>query len=167
MSFQLILSDNSQSALDLCRFNCQQNGLDDNSESRPSSIQFELLPWGSSLTEDMMGTMDVVFATDVIYDADAWSPLLETAKTSLRRSGHLIVSHVPRAALPVAKPTGGEPKQYHEALESFLVDTATLHGFSLQSTLRPTDLPCFKTQHEEMQQAGAAIFIFQLTTSSP
>jgi hypothetical protein len=28
-------------------------------------------------------------------------------------------------------------------------------------------LPCFKTQHEEMQQAGAAIFIFQLTTSSP
>ena len=74
---------------------------------------------------------------------------------------YLIVSHVPRAALP--KELTGETRQYHDALESFLLETATTHGFSLQSTLRPKDLHLFKNQHE-MQQAGAAIFIFQVTS---
>ncbi len=156
-TLEMVLSDNSPSALDLCRFNCEQNGLDDTNNCHPNSAKVELLTWGSFLPSKM-AHFDVIFATDVIYDTSAWTPLLETSRKSLRIGGHLLISHVPRAALPVAK----SPEQpYHKALESYLIQTAKEHGFCWKYNLHPKDLHYFQKQ-QEIHETGAAILIFQV-----
>lgn len=163
-NLQMVLSDNSQSALDLCRINCTQNEIQqatDGALATPtgmkSSLSLELLNWGSTIPGPMP-QFNVVFATDVIYDISAWNPLLETARLSLFLGGHLLVAHVPRAALPTKKHA---EQTYHEALLSYLLDTAKEHGFFWKTTLHSRDLHNFQKQ-QEMEESGAAILIFQL-----
>lgn len=158
---ELVLSDNSKSALDLCQWNCRQNGWEDG--KLIMSIQVELLDWGSahnwSNNLQSAENFHIVIATDVIYDISSWIPLLKTTRSSLKEGGFLVVSHVPRAALP----TGVKQKakqSYPMALETFLIQQALDAGFEWRSTLRPRDMHHFERQ-EVMEDAGAAILIFQ------
>ena len=174
VAFDLVLTDNSESALKLCRINCQQNGLQESKTvGHPlRSLRVEMLEWGSTLESNDANHhvfFHVVFATDVIYDIAAWIPLLETARSSLLPNGrgHLLVAHVPRAALPDevvvrASGSGGSTSEvsYHEALETYLIRTAREHGLFWKVSLKPKDLPPFDRQ-QDMEDAGASILVFQ------
>jgi SAM-dependent methyltransferase len=169
--FDLVLTDNSESALKLCRLNCHQNGLDETKDDRLHSFEVEQLEWGNALVMSSGTTrvFDVVLATDVIYDIDAWKPLLVTARKSLppNGGGHLLVSHLPRAALPSneevddAGSTSNIQQSYHKTLESYLIRIAKEQGFRLKDTLKPNDIrPPFEKQ-QDMEDAGASIMIFE------
>jgi predicted nicotinamide N-methyase len=167
--FELALTDNSESALKLCRLNCTKNGLYDNDDNdQLQSLQVELLEWGNTLVSGAAASVfDVVMATDVIYDIAAWKPLLETARKSLPNGGHLLVSHVPRAALPneVVEGSSTIEQSYHKTLESYMIRTAKEHGFLLKVSLKPNDLQPFEKQ-QDMEDAGASILVFQTCCSS-
>ena len=141
---EVILTDSSESALDLCRHNCQANHLS-------AVVQVEELSWGKRLTAHK--DFDTVLATDVLYDISSWKPLLRTVYQSLRSNGLFLLSHIPRAALPEDTKT--------TTLEEYLVSHAESSGFSLLSKLYPRDLSSCCDNWEDMQEAGAAIFAFE------
>ena len=65
----LVATDVSESALDLCSQNCNMNQI--------KNIQIEKLCWGETLDSEQ--PFDTVLATDVLYDIQAWEPLLKSA----------------------------------------------------------------------------------------
>lgn len=141
----LTLTDSSDSALRLCRENVAMNF----SEGANQNLQVKKLSWGESLPEKSV--FDTVLATDVLYDIQSWDPLLQTTINSLQVGGVLLLSHVPRAALP--------PSASAKSLEEYLIARARSHELHLQSTLCPRDLS--ENFDVDMQQAGAAILIFE------
>lgn len=151
---ELVLTDASNSALDLCRYNCTLNNVD-------TRVDVEELIWGSSLSRDneeskgetISKIFDTVFATDVLYDIAAWEPLLMTAAMSLKAKGALLVSHIPRAALPEGCKA--------ESLESYLIEVAMQHHFHLIRTHRPSDFSAALDDWESLEDRGAGIFEFQ------
>mmetsp|Transcript_29391 Transcript_29391/g.70681 ORF Transcript_29391/g.70681 Transcript_29391/m.70681 type:complete len:279 (+) Transcript_29391:133-969(+) len=152
---ELILTDASDSALELCRHNCT---LNDGS----TTIGVEELSWGESLStckeeskeQTTSRTFDTVLATDVLYDIAAWEPLLVTASKSLKAvDGVLLVSHIPRAALPDGCVA--------ESLESYLIQVASQNNFQLVQTHRPSNFSTILDDWESLQDRGAAIFEFQ------
>jgi predicted nicotinamide N-methyase len=152
----IVLTDNSDSALALCRHNCKINGV-------AQKVRVEFLSWGNTLLSSSTTTprssshdFDIVLATDVLYDIGAWEPLLQTVTNSLREKGHLILSHVPRAALPEGTLSSGSSSS---SLEDHLVAIAKGYQLHLVSTLHPSDLEEFE-DWQEMEQAGASILIF-------
>jgi SAM-dependent methyltransferase len=161
-SFDLTLTDNSESVLELCRANCRRNQLD--SVASRSTARVEQLEWGSSLPE-MELTQDIVMATDVIYDVASWRPLLETARRSVSSNGYLMVAHVPRAALPEEEfRENSTTTLYHQSLESYLIRIAwDEYCFRLRLLMRPSELDTFPGQ-QDMEDAGASILIFQRDT---
>jgi SAM-dependent methyltransferase len=160
ISFDLILTDNSESVLELCRANCQRNNLDGDATS---TARVKNLEWGS-LLPGTEGKQDIVMATDVIYDLVSWKPLLETARRSLSLDGYLVVAHVPRAALPEEfRDKGSTTTSYHKSLESYLIRISLEYGFRLRLFLRPMDLDTFPGQHD-MEEAGASILVFERDT---
>lgn len=139
---ELLLTDSSDSALELCRHNCRIN--------HATKTDVKELSWGASIPSM---TFDTVFATDVLYDIQSWEKLLKTAYLSLNENGVYILSHVPRAALPEGSVT--------DSLESHLIRVAAEHHFSLIQTHRPQDFALTLEAWEEMEQVGTAVFVFQ------
>eukprot|EP00980_Cylindrotheca_fusiformis_P005902 scaffold1242_cov123-Cylindrotheca_fusiformis.AAC.11 len=139
---ELVLTDSSSSALELCRHNCGINNLD--------SANVQPLTWGASFLSTIF---DTVFATDVLYDIEAWVPLLKTAYLSLGKDGIFILSHVPRAVLP--------EYSLGDSLESHLISVAAQHHFTLIQTLRPKDYAPILKAWKELEEAGTAVFVFQ------
>lgn len=158
---KFVLTDNSQSALALCKLNCQRNDVGF------QNMHVQRLEWGNAMKCDEEGEgalsngFDIVLATDVIYDIGAWLPLLETANSCLTAGGHLIVAHVPRAALPTPdmKSTTNIPLPYHISLETYLNDVAKEQSFVLVSTVRPSNMKPFRGT-EDFEQAGASILVY-------
>lgn len=154
---ELVLTDASDSALELCRYNCALNNVG-------TTICVEELSWGNSISQNneeskneaIPKTFDTVFATDVLYDIAAWEPLLVTASMSLKADGVLLVSHIPRAALPDGCKA--------ESLESYLIEVAIHHEFYLIRTHRPSDFASSLDGWESLQDRGAGIFEFQRNT---
>lgn len=147
----LVLTDFSDSVLDLCRSNVARNqdeGVIKDVNSSTCCIQVAELTWGESLA-DSDSKFDTVFATDVLYDIQSWVPLLQTVVKSLRNEGIFLLSHVPRAALPE-----GEDR----SLEEYLIYHAKSYNLHQVSTLRPSDLS--DKFDVDMEETGASIFVF-------
>lgn len=157
---ELMLTDASDSALALCRYNCTLN------DGSTTTIGVEELSWGESLStckqeaskeQGTSRTFDTVLATDILYDIAAWEPLLVTASKSLKADdGVLLVSHIPRAALPDGCVAA--------SLESYLIQVASQHHFQLVQTHRPCNFSNILDDWESLQERGAAIFEFQKVT---
>jgi SAM-dependent methyltransferase len=149
----IILTDNSEAALDLCRRNLLLN----TSTMDEDVVEITQLEWGvglaSSCWKESLGT---VLATDVLYDLGSLLPLLTTVSAILVPGGHFILSHVPRASLPLSCP--------FDNLEAYVVHQAKDFGLELDYILKPKDLP--QSQHmnelslEEMHETGAAVLVF-------
>jgi len=162
ISLDLILTDNSQSVLDLCQKNYQRNKLKnrDVGSTEQSIVRVEYLEWGDCLPDIEQRKQHIVMATDVIYDVASWKPLLETTQQSLSQDGFLLVAHVPRAALPEEDSHDATTISYLKRLETYLIRIALEYDFRLNSLLRPSDLGTFPDQ-EDMEEAGASILIFE------
>ncbi|KAG7349576.1 lysine methyltransferase [Nitzschia inconspicua] len=120
--FHVVFTDNDAESLELCRSNCELNGID------PQLYSQKLLWWGREhLSYDDDGGDDyddgndhssmllransfhTVLATDVVYDLKLIRPLLETAYHLLKKddtTSYFILSHVPRFCIP--KPDDAE-----------------------------------------------------------
>ena len=167
-------TDSDPEALSLCRRNCELNQLSDYS--------IEQVTWGEGLpTSIQPRKFNVVLATDVLYDIGLLKPLFTTAKDCLETQSvsttaevtagqidrHFVLSHVPRACFNSKHPPPG-----HCTLQEYIIQQAKLYGFHLESTIRPSDLkdfvapPVHAFNHsvclEELEQIGAAIFVFRL-----
>jgi cyclopropane fatty-acyl-phospholipid synthase-like methyltransferase len=180
----LVLTDASDSALDLCRRNCATNRVSDR-------VAVEKLVWGeldgpsgerSARGEGAGGPVeppppafDTVVATDVVYDLDSWKPLLDTVSRRLREGGTMILSHVPRAALP-----SYSPREKRKTIEEIIVEQARCYDLHLGETMYPAELLSVATKDgsgankmdlclRELQETGASILLFQKQTgcSSP
>lgn len=155
---RIILTDNSEAALDLCRRNLLLN----TSIAEEDVVKINQLEWGGDgvASSCWKESLDTVLATDVLYDLGSLLPLLMTASGLLVPGGHFILSHVPRASLP--------PSCSFDNLEAYIVHQAKDFGLELDSILQPKALP--HSQHmnelslEEMHETGAAILIFTKQT---
>lgn len=156
VSLDMVLTDNSTSALELCQANCERNKLPNDSESK---IRVEPLEWGRTLINGE-AIFDVIIATDVIYDLASWVPLLETARGSLRVGGYILLAHVPRAALKEDEFQGDATLPYQQKLESYLTTIAAQYSFLVLLHLRPNELDTFEGQ-DDMEGADASIFVFE------
>jgi predicted nicotinamide N-methyase len=156
---QLILTDGSQSALDLCRRNCEANRVSDR-------VNTQRLCWGEALpvvacdgsvdSEVKCMPFDTMIAADVIYDLTMWCLILKTAKLSLRDDGFFVLSHCPRAAVPL------EDARKGLTIEDILVQQAKEAGFDHISTVPPNDLASLPLDEQmDMLETGAAIMVFQ------
>mmetsp|Transcript_13643 Transcript_13643/g.20771 ORF Transcript_13643/g.20771 Transcript_13643/m.20771 type:complete len:277 (-) Transcript_13643:1899-2729(-) len=147
---KLVLTDASESVLDLCRSNVDRNrgvGGTDVSNSA-CCIQVEKLTWGESLA-GVDCKFDTVFATDVLYDINSWEPLLQSVVKSLRNNGIFVLSHVPRAALPEGE---------DDTLEGYLTFHAKCFNLHRILNLRPSDV--LDNFDIDMEEAGASILFF-------
>jgi predicted nicotinamide N-methyase len=140
---QIILTDSSESVLKLCKQNCELNKVTE-------QVAVQELHWGSTLEQTKL--FDTVFATDVLYDIGSWLPLLKTVVMSIPAGGVFILSHVPRAALPVGESC---------SLEEYLIGTAKTEGLDLIKTIHPGDLGNEILRQEEMEEKGVAVFLFR------
>ncbi|CAB9507334.1 Putative methyltransferase [Seminavis robusta] len=179
-------TDNDHEVLSLCRRNCQQNCPSMQESSLVASKDYSILhlEWGEIKAGDWNGAsaFDVVLATDCIYDIGCLDLLLSTATRCLVRTGYFVLAHVPRSCLPDTEPDDSNvgdsrsdvepPVGYHESLERHILDTAMIHGLTMCALLRPDQITpatavggkvisLNETSLEEMEEAGAAIFIFQ------
>lgn len=156
---QMTLTDASPSALGLCEKNCKINGVEENVEIRKLSWG-DTLPSSSSEDSDAETLFDTVVAADVLYDLNMWKPILQTASRSLNRQqqphGSLILSHVPRAAIP--------EEERGRSIEDIVLKQAESFGFELVSTISPKDLSSMtEEEQQDAQDTGAAIFIWKTT----
>jgi len=131
-SCHVVFTDNDAESLELCRSNCELNGID------PKHYSHELLGWGrpppqqrengpqqsgESKTVLEGHSFDTILATDVVYDLKMIAPLMQTVDFLLREKqttkrdrddatnghgGHLILSHVPRFCIPREEDTDEE-----------------------------------------------------------
>jgi 2-polyprenyl-3-methyl-5-hydroxy-6-metoxy-1,4-benzoquinol methylase len=153
----VVFTDNDVESLELCRSNCELNGID------PQLYSQELLWWGLDHLPkaDMKDSIfqrhsfDTILATDVVYDLKMIRPLLETAYGLLKQDGHsyFILSHVPRFCLPIGQDNGNTKSNRQtrhsgttvqdtgafEALEEHVVVQANLLGLDLIQTIRPAN----------------------------
>jgi hypothetical protein len=174
-------TDADQNALELCMRNCKRNRIPSTSFkvaklTWEDSILPELLdPIGDDSSMDSNHNVDIVFATDVLYDIGCLTHLIQTAVDCLTRSssekdcqikaGTFVLSHVPRACysskhLPVTN------------LESYIVERSKDFGFVLKEIIRPNHLlrvdeaaaefALNNLSLDEMDQVGAAILVFSL-----
>jgi len=135
----VVLTDQSPSALELCRLNRVRNqGTDD--------VLVEALEWGNVLKHEDL--FDTILATDVLYDMASWKPLLKTVSDSLSPNGYFLLSHVPRSALP---------EHFAGTYEEYLIQTAT--DFILEKEVYPCDVSC--EGWESFQESGASLLIFR------
>mmetsp|Transcript_3279 Transcript_3279/g.5661 ORF Transcript_3279/g.5661 Transcript_3279/m.5661 type:complete len:92 (-) Transcript_3279:34-309(-) len=90
-----------------------------------------------------------------------WKPILETVTRSLKEKGALILSHVPRAALPAEF-----AEQKKCSIEDIILVQARDYGLLLTMKIGPRDLPSIlQEESSDMEEAGAAIFILEKHTS--
>ena len=169
-------SDNDDEVLDLCHKNCKRYWPPDS----PPSLQEPLystftLNWGDAAPSDTGGNLyDTVLATDVLYDMACLRPLLSTSSQSIPENGFFVLAHVPRSCLPDTVSDTHKPKvetDYHAILENHLVETAGELGLQTSVIIRPerirnatrsdSAIPLNSTSLLEMEEAGAAIFVFQ------
>ena len=142
-----------------------------------------------TLPESLEGSFDTVIATDVLYDFDALTPLLETTAFLLKKDGIFLLSHVPRAALPPTEENDHQVSAFTAELlspfEEYIVRKATSCRnavLRLERIIRPTELmnaKCDNHYHsesddcvdhqrdkdrqmtlEDMRDAGAALLVF-------
>ncbi|KAG7364697.1 lysine methyltransferase [Nitzschia inconspicua] len=147
---ELILTDASLSALELCRNNCENNQVGEH-------VQVKKLCWGDT-PDDASGMkkFDTVMAADILYDLNMLQPIFQTACRSLKMDGIMILSHVPRAAVSIEDAPKGK------SIEDIILDQAAHFGFDLKSILHPTDIPSMdEEEQDDMQQKGVAIFIWK------
>jgi len=152
---KVLLTDNDTAVLDLCLKNCQHN-LD------PSDTRWSIakLDWGKE-SNILCGKVDTILAADVLYDIVALDAILMSVCQYLSPNGHFVLSHVPRASLP-----GHGKVATSEQLEDYIVGHAMSLGLALKQLIRPSDLTCIRNKAiQEMQEAGAAILLFQLIKS--
>jgi predicted nicotinamide N-methyase len=154
---KIVLTDSSTSSLKLCKKNCQINL----GSVEKKNVEIRQLCWGDTLTstnhQDAAFAFDTVIAADVLYDLDMWKPILQTASASLAPArGHLLLSHVPRAAIPK------DDARMGRSIEDIILHQATLYGFHHVTTIRPCDLSSMmQEEREDMQEKGAAIFVWR------
>jgi hypothetical protein len=153
--FHFVFTDNDVETLDLCRSNCELNGID------PQTYSHQLLRWGrENLPKDnnaesrlQIHSFDTVIATDVVYDLQMIRPLMETAVGLLKHngSGYFILSHVPRFCLsknetakesvkkqiPPRERDATDTTVAYVALEAHIVSQAKSLGLVLVDTIRP------------------------------
>jgi hypothetical protein len=144
-AFHVTFTDNDNESLELCRYNCELNGM------IPKTYSQRLLSWGgNNLPKEMKPhSFDFVLATDVVYDLKMIRPLMETASDLLMKDkGNFILSHVPRFCLPrkttrdSSEITTDNGTGSYEALEHHIIDTAESFGLILVDRIRP---------HEELE----------------
>jgi ribosomal protein L11 methylase PrmA len=163
---QIVLTDGSKSALELCKRNCEDNHVSRNvaihelrwGETLPLEVYFRDAGGADAGAEGNVGLFDTIIAADVLYDLQMWNLILKTAKSSLKVDGTLILSHVPRAAIPFEE---------YRSMEDIIVDQAELFGFSLSSTIFPHELLSFSMTYDSrkyMQDIGAVIFVWRKST---
>jgi len=164
---KLIFLDNDAQAIDLCRKNCDQN-------FRPSPYAAALLEshldaaWTEQETpkqdSDVNHTcniemdIDVIFATDVLYDLKIIRPFFQTVSRKLsnhkspndtidscdrtrRKKKLLVLSHVPRWFLP--RKENDKDSENHDpvtALSDHVKQEAARCGLSLRHAVRPKDV---------------------------
>lgn len=157
---EVVITDASLSALDLCRKNCDGNQVGEH-------VHIKKLCWGDALEGVNHGDaggdailFNTVLAADVLYDLNMWRPILQTASQSMKDDGILILSHVPRAAL------SPEDVERGRTIEDVVLIQATSNGFELISTIQPQDVPFMdEWEQKDMQDIGAAIFVWRKTTA--
>lgn len=169
--YHVVFTDNDTESLDLCKSNCELNGI------HPNLYSQRLLWWGRRQRQQQQQQQNVVqttfeehsfhlvVATDVVYDLKMIRPMLQTAFDLLHEEGYFILSHVPRFCLPNitvveedttkddynTQPQQPETTQQDDTknvapyikLEEHIVDEATMTGFLLVDTIRP---------HEELEE---------------
>ena len=165
----ITMTDADPEALKLCQTNCELNHI-------PSySYDIDTLFWGEEIASTSRVALhlpyDVVFATDVLYDITLLLPLLQTAYNCLCQRGYFILAHVPRACYKSTHPAVSNFNEYiiHSAITDggFLFER-TIHpnecchndGIPLNESSFPKDA-LNSMSLQEMQDIGAAIFIFQ------
>ncbi|VEU44198.1 unnamed protein product [Pseudo-nitzschia multistriata] len=121
----VVFTDNDRESLELCKSNCELNGLDERDyshrllwwgpqdQNQQENREEEESPLQSTPLEQH--SFDTVLATDVVYDLKMIAPLFQTVEFLLRKpvrqgcdkpsaegseGGHLILSHVPRFCIP-------------------------------------------------------------------
>jgi len=178
-------SDNDSEVLNLCHQNCQRcwSSKGSSTASFEPSFATLLLTWGDSpfpqrsSCEDAM--YEIVLATDVLYNLAFLRPLLSTFLQSTGRGSFFVLSHVPRSCLPDTEAASSElngGRCYHTILEEFITSTASALGLHTAAIIRPGHIrtaqsqykkstnsvskPLNSTSLEEMEEAGAAIFVF-------
>jgi len=185
------LTDSDPEALALCRRNCHLNQLSNDQyavfpltwgqEPLPNEV-VEATPSGGQPL-----FFDTVLATDVLYDIGLLAPLFQTAAACLSAGvnntissssiGYFVLSHVPRACYNSQNPPV-------DNLEEHIVERARTFGFVLERLVRPHDLllqssaaasqperdfpsdALNRMSLQEMQDIGAAIFVFRRTTTT-
>jgi predicted nicotinamide N-methyase len=185
---RIILTDNSEAVLDLCRRNILLNTTTTTTtttnDKDDDDVEVEIckLEWGGvgvvgqATSSTSTGgynwkesSVDTVLATDVLYDLGSLLPLLTTASGLLVTGGYFILSHVPRASLPSPSCTGsgrGGCSSSFDNLEAYIVHQAKDFGLELDSILQPNDLPQSQlitndlSSLKEMHDTGAAVLIF-------
>lgn len=155
---EVVMTDSCADVVLLCQTNCTRN-LD------PTDTRWRVLElaWGSQ-SHQWNEEFDTILATDVLYDIRSFPPLLISVCRYLSPNGMFVLSHVPRAVLP-----GNYKVATEKDLEQYIVEQTTSLGFILQHTIRPSDLQvpnAICCDLHEMDEVGAAILIFQRTSSS-
>lgn len=156
---QMTLTDASPSAMGLCEKNCKMNDVKEN-------VEIQKLSWGDTLPSSSSGDkgagilFDTVVAADVLYDLNMWKPILQTASRSLSKQqqqhGTLILSHVPRAAIP--------EEERGRSIEDIVLEQAKFFGFELVSIISPKDLSSMtEEEQQDVEDTGAAIFVWRTT----
>jgi hypothetical protein len=126
----LTLSDGDPATVDLAMENLRLNAslLDPN-----IFVTCSNLSWSEAA--ENTSPLDVVFATDVVYDLSILPPLLCTARKHLKTSGLFILSHIPRANIDHDSAVGSESE-----LVSIITKAALSNNLKLQSNV-PATLP--------------------------
>ena len=119
----IILTDASDSALDLCRQNCNTNNVS-------NKIVVKKFVWGDDIEKSDIVPMsiDTIIATDVLYDINMWKLILQTSNQSLKRNGSLILSHIPRADIPLEE----RNKNKNCSIESIILEQAKDNGYTVE-----------------------------------
>ena len=171
----ITMTDADPEALKLCRTNCELNHI-------PSShYDIDVLFWGTAIDSTSAVARglpyDVVLATDVLYDITLLRPLLQTAHTLLVDQGIFLLAHVPRACYKSTHPAVSN-------LDEYIIPCATTTtmehdddhdgGFQFLRIIYPDECGDGDDNNNpfpkdalnsitisEMQEIGAAIFVFQ------
>ena len=168
-------SDFDEGVISLCHKNCERNLNADSSSSCRDEIYFSIfaLNWGDAAPQNESGDLyDVVLATDVLYDMACLRPLLLTTLQSIGEGGFFVLAHVPRSCLPESVSITHQPngeRDYHTILENHIMETASELGLQTCTVIRPKqiqnaaqgEVPLNSTSLVEMEDAGAALFVFQ------
>lgn len=179
--------DNDPEALELCRKNCQQNGISESLyEIRLQQLWADLSSsCNAASVEEEDFCFDTILATDVLYDLKIIRPFLQTARRFLQKSAnnhkkkHLILSHVPRWFLPRDEDQDDQNYNAARALEDHIVQEAARFGFRSIQKVRPKEVvgyyetltkegghqqvPDLPDTLQEMEAASAVLLILELT----